>query len=287
MSFFQLLIGLLIFVSMVTRPFLYKPCVKYFPAELSAAFTSIWLVLGLIITFPFFYPLLSDNFSNIIFSPYLLLSIAKGVLLWWMIKLQQDINKDSTSSSVFWGFIALALGSLINNLFFNEGLPLLQLLCICGLGIMGFLFMFLGDAKRLSFYGKFYFILITLIGASFSVFDHLVISHIGWYPHLLFSSVCMFITCLFFGISKHDYYNIFTNKEVVIAGIVYVSSEFLIVYASVNLLPVSLVAVFMRIAAPVVMIFSALKYNEQSLKNQLIFGSIAILFVLPLIFAKN
>ena len=150
MTVFQIFIGLLIMSSMIIRPFLYKPAAKLFPAEMSAAFTSTWLVLGLIITFPIFGHLLTDNFNQTISSPYLLLSVVKGLLLWWLIKLQQIVNKESTSSSVFFGFIALALGSLANNMFFNEGLKIFQLVCICGFGVLGLLFMIKGDARRLS-----------------------------------------------------------------------------------------------------------------------------------------
>ena len=287
MTGLQIFIGFFIFASMIARPFLYKPCAKYFPAELSAAFTSTWLMVGLAVTFPVFGNLLLDDFGTIMTSPYLMLSLIKGILLWFMIKLQQVINKDSTSSSVFFGFVAMALGSMVNNVFFREGLLWSQLLCIYALGGLGLIFVLRGDARRLSCKGKFYFVIIILLGAAFSVFDHLAIPKIGWYPHLLFSSVAMWVACLIYGISKNDYRNIFRNKDVAIAGVVYTVSEFLIVYASINLLPVSFVAVFMRMAAPVVMIASAVKYKEQTWKNQLIFGILAFVLVLPLILIKN
>ena len=284
MTLFQISIGLLILLTMVLRPFLYKSCVKYFPAELSAAFTSVWLLVGLAISWPFLGHLLTDDFAKITTSPYIWLSILKGILLWTMIKFQQVVNKESTSSSVFFGFVAMALGSLVNNLFFKEGLALLQILCICALGLLGIVFILRGDAGRLSLTGKIDFVLIILLGASFSVFDHLAIPQVGWYAHVFFSSVFMYLACVVKGISRQDYRNIFCNYQVVLAGIVYTISEFLIIYASVNLLPVSFVAVFMRMAAPIVMLISAVTYREQSIKNQLTFGGLALLFVLPLIF---
>ncbi|MDY4885408.1 MAG: hypothetical protein SO141_04060 [Alphaproteobacteria bacterium] len=287
MTVFQIFIGLLIMSSMIIRPFLYKPAAKLFPAEMSAAFTSTWLMLGLAVTFPIFGHLLTDNFNQTISSPYLLLSVAKGLLLWWLIKLQQIVNKESTSSSVFFGFIALALGSLANNLFFNEGLKIFQLVCICGFGILGVLFMLKGDARRLSVKGQISFWLIVLFAATFSVTDHLAIPRIGWYPHLLFSSAVMFGAALLHGISNQDFKNIFRDKNLAVAGAFYVVSEFLIIYSSINLLPVSFVAVFMRLAAPTVMVISALKYKEQSWQNQLIFGLAALALAVPLIFIKG
>ena len=181
MTGLQIFIGFLIFASMIARPFLYKPCTKYFPAELLAAFTSTWLIVGLVVTFPVFGNLLIDKFYITMTSPYLFLSVIKGILLWFMIKLQQVINKDSTSSSVFFGFMAMALGSMVNNVFFSEGLLWSQLLCIYALGVLGLVFVLRGDAKRLSLKGKIDFVVIIFLGAAFSVFDHVAIPKIGWF----------------------------------------------------------------------------------------------------------
>lgn len=49
-------------------------------------------------------------------------------------------------------------------------------------------------------------------------------------------------------------------------------------------MPVSFVTLFMRLAAPIVMIISAVIYHEQSVKNQLSFSLLAFLLALPLIF---
>lgn len=280
----QIIIGLLILLSMAIRPFLYKPCAKYFPAELSAAFTSIWLLIGFILSLPFCGSWLKNDFSLFFTSPYFVFSILKGIFLWIVVKLQQVINKESTSSSVFSGFIAMALGSLINNLFFNEGLQILHLLCISALGVLGVFFVRQGDAKRLSHKEKIAFLIVVIFSAMFSVLDHVTIPQIGWYPYLLFSSLSMFFVCFFYGISKQNYYDIFRNKNIIIAGIVYTSSEFLIIYSSINIMPVSYVAVFMRMSIPIVMLLSSVLYHEQSLKNQFIFSILAISFALPLLF---
>ena len=67
----------------------------------------------------------------------------------------------------------------------------------------------------------------------------------------------------------------------------YAASEFLVIFASINILPVSIVAVFLRLSVPVVMIYSAIRYKEQSLKNQLVFALIAITLALPIILIKG
>lgn len=284
MTLYQLFIGLLLLLAWAGRPILYKPAAKYFPPKMSPAFTSTWLLLALAVTFPFFTNLIN---KNILISPYILVTIYKGATLFYLIELQQIINKESTSSSVFLSFMALAIGALANNLFFGEGLGLLKVVCILGFGVLGAVFFAKGDAKRLSPKAKVAFFAVTLIMASYTVSDHLAIPQIGWYPHILISSIVMFAVSLFHGISKKDFKNMFKNKAIVYAGIFYAASEFLVIYASINILPVSIVAVFLRLSVPVVMIYSAVRYKEQSLKNQLIFAVSAVMLAMPIILIKS
>ena len=283
MSLYQIAIGFLLLASWVARPFLYKPAAKYFKPEISSLFTSCWLLVGLVVTFPFLGHLLEFKGQNVLFSPYILISIYKGVTLFYLISMQQAINKNSTSSSVFLGFIALALGALVNNLFFHENLGLVKVVCIVCFGVLGFLFLQKGDAKRLSRKDLYYFIIVAVIMASYTVADHLAIPRVGWYAHLLVSSVAMFLTSIIYKSSKDSLKVIFTNKTIIIAGIFYTLSEFLVIYASYNILPVSIVAVFLRLSTPIIMVISAVKYKEQDIKNQLGFGLAAIILALPII----
>lgn len=283
MSLYQIAIGFLLLASWVARPFLYKPAAKYFKPEISSLFTSCWLLVGLAVTFPFLGHLLEFKGQNVLFSPYILISIYKGVTLFYLISMQQAINKNSTSSSVFLGFIALALGALVNNLFFHENLGLVKVICIVCFGVLGFLFLQKGDAKRLSRKDLYYFIIVAIIMASYTVADHLAIPRVGWYAHLLVSSVAMFLTSIIYKSSKDSLKVIFTNKTIIIAGIFYTLSEFFVIYASFNILPVSIVAVFLRLSTPIIMVISAVKYKEQDIKNQLGFGLAAIILALPII----
>ena len=287
MTIFQIVIGFLLLLCWAGRPILYRPVAKYFPPQMSSAFTSTWLLIGLALSFPLLGHLLTDDWRRILFSPYALISFYKGATLFYLIKLQQIVNKESTSSSVFLSFIALALGALANNLFFGEGLGFIKVLCILGFGVLGVAFLIKGDAKRLSNKAKIAFAIVTLIMASYTISDHLAIPVIGWYPHLLISSAVMFVVCLIHGISKQDFINMFKNRNIAYAGIFYTISEFLVIYASINILPVSIVAVFLRLSVPVVMVYSAIRYHEQSLKNQLTFAAVAITMALPIILIKG
>jgi len=151
---------------------------------------------------------------------------------------------------------------------------------------LGVLFIYKGDGKRLSRTDVSFFFITALIMASFSVSDHVAIPQVGWYAHMLVSSVVMCLMCLFYKDARTGFRIVFSDKKIVYAGIAYTMSEFLCIYASINILPVSIVAVFLRLSVPVVMIISAIKYKEQSVKNQLSFSLIAILLALPIILMK-
>lgn len=282
MSFLQISIGLIITFFMTLRPFVYKPVALKFPISVSAQFTSFWLVLGLVITCPIYGYLFADNMHKIVSSPFVFLSIIKGFFLTWMINAQQMVNKESTSSSVFSGFIALAVGSLINNIFFNEGLKIFQILCIAALGFLGVLFYFFGDSKNLSVHGKNAFMVTIFLTSSYCVIDHLTIPEIGWYPHLFISSLAFLLSSVWKNFSWQNFKIIFSTRIIIIAGIIYTVSEFLIIYSLTNILPVSFANLFMRISIPVIMVISALKYKEQSWQKQLAFGSCAIILSMPL-----
>lgn len=286
MSEFQIFIGILLLMTWVIKPFLYKPAAVYFPSEMSSVFTGIWLVIGLILTFPLFGHLLIQDGKNMLFSPYALIAVYKGVSLFYLISLQQAINKTSTSSSVFLSFIALAIGALFNNLFFNENLSNIQLGCIVGFGLLGIAFLKKGDAKTLSLKDKIFFMITTLIMASYTISDHIAIPQIGWYPYLLVSSLALFVVGILHVSGLKNLKFVFTNKIVVCAGIFYTLSEFLVIYVSINILPVSIVGVFLRLSVPIVMLISAVKYKEQNIKNQFVFGTVAILLALPILLGK-
>ena len=85
MTLIQMAIAFLLLFSCVIRPFLYKPVSKNFKSKISSLFTSSWLILMLIVSFPFLRHLLIFNGKNVLSSPYILISAYKGVTLFYLI----------------------------------------------------------------------------------------------------------------------------------------------------------------------------------------------------------
>lgn len=283
MTLFQFATGITLLIAWIIRPLLYKPIAEFFPSKYSSTFTSFYLVLSLILTYPFLGHLYIFNNQNALLSPYILISVIKGIFLFYCIMLLQKITRKSLSSSVFMGFIAMALSCFVNNLFFDENLGILKTICICGFGILSLIFLHFGDGKRLSKRGMIFFFVTAIIMALFSISDHLAIPQVGWYAHLSISSIAMFLICLIYKKSRDAFKMVIKNKQIIYAGAFYTLSEYLVIYTSINILPVSIVSMFLRLSVLVVMIISAIKYKEQDLKNQMIFGGIALLLAIPIL----
>ena len=107
----------------IIKPFLYRPLAEKYPANFAPEFTVAWIMPFILLSLPFMYPYLIDAVPTIKAHPTsFVLTILKGVLIWYAYKYAQIINHDSTSSTVFFPFISLATASLTINLFFHENL---------------------------------------------------------------------------------------------------------------------------------------------------------------------
>ena len=285
MSLFQILIGVWILGFGVLKPLLYKKVAQNYAPNFSSLFVSGWILVAIILSLPFMYEMLGDSFLLMKENPFsVIAAILKGGVVWGAVWASQIINKRSTSSSVFFPFISLGVASLILNVFFDENLKLIHLCSIVLLGGLGAIYAIFGDAKRMSDAEKKIFFVAVLFVAGCSVMDHIGIKGIGWYPYFIISNVVMMLFVIKKGIDKTDFMNIFTKKEVVVAGIFTVCYEVLILASMIEIMPVSFVSFFMRLSAPMVMVFSAIRFKEQTIRNQLIFGCLAIIFALPMMF---
>lgn len=271
----------------IIKPFLYRPLAEKYPASFAAEFTSAWVMLMILISAPFMYQYLFDIKDIICAHPIaVFFTFVKGIFIWYAYRYAQTINHDSTSSTVFFPFISLAIASLSINLFFHENLALVHLLSIISLGVLGLIFCFKGDAKRMNHQWMISFGIAIFFSAACPIIDHVAIKEIGRYTYFVISNIVMFIFALFSGFSLHQLKLSFTSKEIALAGFIGALLEITIIGASVNILPVSFVAFFRRMAAPIVMVISAIRYKEQTVKNQLVFGCLALLFALPIILMK-
>ena len=283
MTIFQIFVGVSILVLSFFRPLLYKPVAEKYSSRFSPFFISIWMVIGIILMYPFVQSGVKSLVEEVKNNPYSLLAgCLKGGAVWGAVWSSQFINRKSMSSSVFFPFISLSLAAVVLNLFFDENLKFIHLVSIVLLGFCAF-----GDAKRMNFDEKRMFVIAVLFAGGCSVLDHVGIRGLGWYWYLAVSNIVMFGLAIFRGLKEWNIKDVFLEKQVAMAGMFTICYEVLLIASMIAVLPVSFVSFFMRLSAPVVMVFSAIKFKEQTVKNQLIFGGLAILLALPMIFVPR
>ena len=285
MTVFVLITALLLIVLSVAKPLVYKPIAQKYDFGFSAALMAYWIVGFVLLTLPFMWEKIADAISDFRKEPlFLVLTLFKGVLAWYAVKFGQIVNKDSTSSSQFFPFISLALASLMLNVFFGENLKHIHLFSIVALGILGLFFCSTGDTARMSKKWKINFMIAILFSAACPIADHICIRQVGWYPYFVFSNMFMLIIACMRKTFVQDLKVAFTTKDTIRAGFFIMLLEVTIISSCVTVMPVSLVNFFRRLAAPIVMVVSAVRFKERTVKKQLIFGVLALLFALPIIF---
>jgi drug/metabolite transporter (DMT)-like permease len=288
MTIFQIFVGVSILVLSFFRPLLYKPVAEKYSSRFSPFFISIWMVIGIILMYPFVQSRVKPLVEVVKSNPYSLLAgCLKGVAVWGAVWSSQFINRKSMSSSVFFPFISLSLAAVVLNLFFDENLKFIHLISIVLLGVLGGCFCAFGDARRMNFDEKRMFVIAVLFAGACSVLDHVGIKGLGWYWYLAVSNIVMVGLAIFRGLKEWNIKDVFLEKQVAMAGGFTICYEVLLIASMIAVLPVSFVSFFMRLSAPVVMVFSAIKFKEQTVKNQLIFGVLAILLALPMIFVPR
>lgn len=280
MTFIQIIAGIGFFTICVIRPLAYRPLAVNFPTRISSIVTALWAMIAVIISLPFLWHKLTLTSVPLI---VIFLSLLKGVIFWYSAQYAQEIRKESVSSSVFFGPVGVGISMIINNLFFNEGLSLLQALSILFISIISIFFFSHGHAKNLSLKAKKAFFIMIAFLAYFLVCDHIVISETNWYFHMVLTTISFSIVCFLHKVTFEELKITLTNPKSIIAGISFGAGEFILLFPMVIILPVSIAGVFGLLSVPAVMLLSAHVWQENKWQEQAIFGGLIFLATIPLI----
>lgn len=280
----QILAIISVFITYLARPFAFKSCIKIISAKQTSILISVWVLGGGLLGLPFFWENLILPGKQV--ADYIILfslGLLKGAFSWLVINNQQVVNKESVSSSSFSTFIALGFAVLINNFLLGEDLSFLTITSIFALGVLGLLFFIFGHAKELSSQGKKSFCLIILILIAIIALDRYVIVKSNWYFYLLTSGFGIFLLSIMQKDFLKQAKSILFYKRTIIAGLIFLIGEYVIIYTLIVILPVSIAHLVMRLTIPIVMVSSVFIYKEGKWQEQLFFGLIAYILVLPLI----
>ena len=284
MNIYQLLAGCFITFIVFFRSMTVKIGTKNYSSKQITFANYFYMMVALCCTMPF----MTDMFISIDASKItpIIAALIKGIMLYASVKLIADIAKESNSSAVFAGYISLGIGSLLNYFILSENLTMLQIVACVSLGILGMVFFLRGPASELSKFGKKAFVLLTLIIILNMFVDGVGIRGLNWYMYSIISSgfslLIAFIILLFE--KKYVYLKELNSPILIVIGLVFAIGEFVILYSMQNYLPVSIAFLFLRLSAPIVMFVSAYIYKERTPKEQLLFGGLAVLFALPILF---
>ena len=258
------------------------------PVHFTAVCGNAWTAIGVLL----FCLFSRDNLAGIDLSvvsnyKFYLLSAIKGLLFVFVSILLHRVRQKSVSTSLFGLPLALGLAAFINS-FLGESLSGLQFAAIIGLAAVSLVFMLKGHVREVGKISE----LFGLIGiiTFMIVSDHYVISNIGWFKHLFFTWISGGVFTLLYSIvirhNWRDYVTSFTDRACVLYGIACVMGEILVIYAMVNIMPVSIVVFFIQLNIPLLMVYSAYKWDEGVKTEQALYGGLMLLFAVPIIFGS-
>ena len=240
--------GFFIVLFYALRPFVYKPASKLLDPAVSSYFTAVWCLLFALPTLPFcgHYFFIDGRF--VFFTSGIVFPLLKGISLFCFMKLNQIVNKENTSGSVFWGVISLALVALVTTFVFDVPLACLKLTILLFIGAMGVLFFVFGEGRRLSTRGKKAFVGLILFAALNNICDTLGIRDTNWYVLYTVPTIGMLLCSVIAAGKAFPLKAFFTTRHIVLAGIVYAAGEMILIFSMQSIFPVVAAIFLIRLA---------------------------------------
>ncbi len=269
--------AILIFLLFVVRPFVYKKSAKLLTPNTSTIFTAFWSVVVSIISLPILLKATPIDFS---LNFGALASVLKGFCIYEIIKNTQILNKESTSASVAWGPIALAISATFNFMFLGEILTGKQFFIIFSLFFIGFSYFFICKYKHLTNKARIAFLITLLVVTINIISDRAALNKISWYMHLLICYISMICFSFCFGIKKEDIISCIKLKSTWTAGIIYALGEITVIMAMQKIFNNVSVCIFLiRVAQAVDLILAYHIYKEGKIGFQYMFAVLQIIVV--------
>lgn len=264
--------GFLIITFFALRPFVYKPASLTLSSATSSYFTAFYCMLFLIPSVPFCWHYFFMKNQIVLFNPWIIVPILKGVLLFFTIKYSQELNKENTSASVFWGIISLSIATILAYLFFSTELSMPQTISLIAIGFLGLLFFTKGEGKRLSKQGRKAFVGICMFSSCCTICDILTITYLNWYLLLFFSYIAMLAVSLFANKEELKLKQLLQTRHIVMAGVIFSIGEILLIFSMNSFFPVLAATFLLRIAQSIDMVLIYHIYKEGTSKVQYFFA---------------
>ena len=267
-----LLTGIAIIVLFALRPFVNKKSSRELPPAVASYFSSFYCMVLIIPTIPLFWEDFFIKESFVFLNPWILVPIIKGVSICIQIKFLQTINKESTSSSAFWGVIGLAIGAIVTTLIFGSDISLNKLIIIISIGIIGTLFFTIGEGHTLSATGKKAFCIVVICGATNTFCDVTSIKYLNWYVLLAVTSASMFLCSFWDNHKSIKIKELVKTKHLFIAGMTFAVGDFVLIFSMQSFFPVLAALFLIRVAQSIDIVAAHHIYKEGKPGLQYFFG---------------
>ncbi len=279
------LLLLLLFVLTIGLVVMQKICSVKLDHRAAPLFFSGWTLFGLVATAPVFGHLWTQGWAILSMDATMLaLTMVKGALLYYVFVVSQRLMKVSLSSRHYVTPLAVGLVS-ISNFIIGEKLDPAQWFSALGLCALSAGFFFKGHLADLDRKSRRDYFLLVALSAPLASLDHFLIKHVNWYAVLMVSNIVLLTLGLLVNRGNKDVLrNAFLHRSAALAGMAYMACELVKFYQQVSINPVTTVMTVQAATKPVILILSALIWNERTVKEQLIWGALALAITLPLFF---
>lgn len=278
---------LLLFVLTVAHLVSLKYCAGTLDHRAAPLFISGWTLLGLLAVTPFYGHQLLESLPHLSASPWLFALLAlKGGALYLLLVQSQDLMKLSLSSRHY--VTPLAVGFIaICNATLGEQLNAAQWFSALALCALAAGFLIFGHAADLGRQGRILYVQLVALSVFIAAINQLGISELDWYTVLLLSN--MVLLALSLGLSARNIGIIrqaATHRMAIVAGVLYAATKIVKFYQQVTINPITAVTVTQAMTKPVILILSAVIWQERTLKEQLLWGAAAFAVTLPMFLAS-
>lgn len=242
---------------------------------------ALWILVGILLLSPFYGHLFIEDIQRLdptsfsmVWVAFFLIPVIKSVVMTTLgILLQMLVKKSFSSTSVvrLIQVVFIALG----NAALGEVLPVEQWIVIILMALLGVAFYLKGHLHTLDRKTKGIWMFLCVFGSSLSILDYFALQYINWYTYLLMHNICVVI---FFFIWRPPYKHFQMWKDTLRhpfalgLGASFLIYEFLKFYQMDTYDTVTLTAAVEAATIPIIMLFSAHKWQEGSVAGQLMWG---------------
>lgn len=276
----EFLLGAL-FILTIAHLVTLKVCSLKLDHRTAPLFVSGWVLVGLAITYPSFSHLVVEGFEKFKAAPYLLgLALLKGVLLYYLFIFSQDLMKVSLSSRHYVTPLSVGLIAVVNS-FLGEDLTGAQWARALGLCALSAAFFAYGHLADIGKSGRLAYLRLVLLSVVLAALDQVVTKDVNWYSLLLVSNIVMFVMGIALNRKQIEILKAAAfHKSAILAGVVYAATELLKFYQQVSINPLSVVIITQAMTKPVILVLSAWVWKERTVKEQLVWGLLALLVII-------